>query len=224
MMPQNQFLLNNNISCDVDQLRTYCCCWFRPRLVSPKTLQEINQLQLEPRILFPQALWNPSGCWAIGIPSILWTKGILDLIGYLNWLQDQLGFRMGFNPCDNSVGTSLHGQWGTTQVYLFVNRSQCIAVLLHPKKTSPEPISLSSRGKSRRGILEIGSRPLLIPRAFGQVALNNKVCRSRGHSWTADPGIPGSELSSKPRVFFLFLGLYSTRLSKRFKRVYGQRI
>ena len=137
MMPQNQFLLNNNISCDVDQLRTYCCCWFRPRLVSPKTLQEINQLQLEPRILFPQALWNPSGCWAIGIPSILWTKGILDLIGYLNWLQDQLGFRMGFNPCDNSVGTSLYGQWGTTQVYLFVNRSQCIAVLLHPKKTSP---------------------------------------------------------------------------------------
>ena len=52
----------------------------------------------------------------------------------------------------------------------------------------------------------------VIPRAFGQVALNNKVCRSRGHSWTADPGIPGSELSRKPRVFSLFPGLYSTRL------------
>ena len=65
----------------------------------------------------------------------------------------------------------------------------------------------------------------VIPRAFGQVALNNKVCRSRGHSWT----IPESQvLSSKPRcVFFLFWGyimVYSTRLSRRFKRFYNQRI
>ena len=98
---------------------------------------------------------------------------------------------------------------------------KCISLLTDPdvllyysiqKNIKPVPISLSSRGKSRRGILEIGSRPLLIPRAFGQVALNNKVCRSRGHSWTADPGIPGSELSRKPRVFSLFPGLYSTRL------------
>ena len=133
-------------------------------------------------------------------------KAFLDLIGYLNWLQDQLGFRMGFNPCDNSVGTSLYGQWGTTQVYLFVNRSQCIAVLLHPKKTSPEPISLSSRGKSRRGILEIGSRPLLIPRAFGQVALNNKVCRSRGHSWDCGSRNPGFWAVQQTTCFFSFSG------------------